>query len=146
VSHFVDNNTDHAVLHLFRIRAVGVGPTAVERNHGVFHAAPGGTVARDGDRIRVLDSPVAVGFQRVLHHTGRVLTPQRIAFFRVKRHAPDFTAIAVHVGLHCVPNELPAAGEGEIADVFGFINPGFLALHVGGFGFFSNLGFGLRHN
>ena len=63
----------------------------------------------------------------MLNHTGRILAPKWIAFFSIVRHRPDFTTVAINIGLHGIPDEPAATGKGKITYVCRVKYPRFLA-------------------
>ena len=123
VPHLVDDHADHAVLGPLAVGAVGLGPSSIEADHGVLHADAVGVHA-DGHRVGIVHRELAVGLDGVRHHLGAVALPQRIAFLRIEAHAQD--VLVAHGLVLRVPDELAAAGEGEVTHVVGLEHPGLL--------------------
>ena len=123
VAHFVDDHTDHAVLDPIGIGAVLLRPPEVETDHGVLHPDPIG-VHTDRHGVRIIDRVLAVGLHGVRHHLGAVALPKWIAFLRIEAHAQH--VLPGDRLAHAIPDELSAAGEGEIAHVLRMECPGFL--------------------
>ena len=141
VADFVDDDGDEGVFGGAAVGAVFGGAGAVEADHGVFHAADG-AVDGLGDGVGIREGVFRINIERVDDGVGGVFRPERLGFVRVERHRHDglFGVGGGVVGrAHGVPDEFTGGGEGEVADVVGFEDPGFGA---GGFAGFGGFGFG----
>ena len=117
----MDDHADHAVLGAGAVRAIGLGSSTVETNHGVLHADPL-RVHRDGHGIGVIDGELAVGFERLGHRLGAVLLPERVALLGVVAHGQR--RLVAHLDRHGVPNELAAGRPSKVTHILGVENPG----------------------
>ena len=140
MAHFVDDDANHAVLRSLRIGAVRFRTTAVETNHGVFHA----DVCRvhgNSARVGVVYGKLGVGGNGLGYYPRAVLLPQRIAFLGVEALRHD--GLAPHPNAHGVPNELARGRKGKIPNVGGFELPRFFRFDTA---FFRGLRFLLGYD
>ena len=128
VAHLVDDHGDHAVLGASAVGAVGLRASAVEADHRVLHADPL-RVDADGHGVGVLAGEFAVGQQRLGHGLRAVLFPERIALLGVVAHGQRRAVLEFNG--HGVPDELPAGGKGEIANVLRLEPPSGQSLLLG---------------